>query len=73
MTKQSLLVAALCAACFSLSVAYAAPAVGVLPAMKASAGEGSTILQVKYRHHHHARHHRSDCWWKDRELCRWFW
>ena len=73
MRKQSLLVAALCAACFSLSVAHAAPAVGVLPALKASAAEGSAILQVKYRHHHHARHHRADCWWQDRELCRWFW
>jgi len=75
MWKQSLLVAALCAACFSLSVAQAAPAVGVLPSLKASAGEGSAILQVGYRHHHHARHHHrgSDCWWQDKVLCKWFW
>jgi hypothetical protein len=72
MSKQSLLVAALFAACFSFSVAHAAPAVGV--ALKASAGEGSAIQQVKYRHHHHMRHHRGEaCWWQDRELCRWFW
>jgi hypothetical protein len=71
MRKQLLLVAALCAACFSFSVAHAAPAAGILPVLKASAGEGSAI-QVRYRHHR--RHHaRSDCWWQDRELCRWFW
>ena len=72
--KQSLLVAALCAACFSFSVAHAAPAVGILPVLKASAGEGSAIQQVRYRHHGYRRHHhRSDCWWQDRELCKWFW
>jgi hypothetical protein len=75
MRKQSLWVAALCAAGFSLSVAHAAPAAGILPVLKASAGEGGAIQQVRYRHHHHARHHHhgGDCWWKDRELCRWFW
>ena len=73
MWKQSLLVAAFCAACFSLSVAHAAPATGVLPVLKANAGEGSAIQQVKYRHHHMRHHRREACWWQDRELCRWFW
>jgi hypothetical protein len=72
MRKQSLLVAALCAACFSLSVAHAAPAAGVLPVLKANA-EGSAIQQVRYRHHHARKHGREACWWQDRELCKWFW
>jgi len=67
--SKSLLVAALCAACFSFSVAQAAPV------LKASAGEGSAIQKVDYRHHHHWRHHHHhhDCWWQDRVLCHWFW
>jgi hypothetical protein len=74
MIRYPLMIAALGAAVgLTVSSANAAPAANMLETLKADASTGTMVQEARYRHRRSYRHVKSQCWWNDRWLCRYFW